>query len=351
MGGFDPECIDVLDFLDKLEIDNVTLATDREASFSCPYPGHAMGDSTPSAYMNIETTAFFCHACHAKGNAVHLTAHMLGVSMLEATRLLRQRYSPGGIDPDSRNYAVELRRWQEREEAKRSIKEAVNDVLDEELLHPFLVDWFRAKEAVDKGTAPRAMRYMFDRGFDVKTLMDWEFGFDAHSDRIIFPIRNEDGALIGFKARAYDNRRPKYLNLGGQPYGWKSFLKNSVVFGLDRAKEHSHLIIVEGELNTVAMHMKGWPMTVAINGSYFGARQMRLIKKFADSVTLFFDSDEAGDHATEAVIAELAPFLPVFVCNPHEGDPADMPKSAIEECLDGAVSSTLRMLRSQHTGT
>jgi DNA primase len=351
MGGFDVETIDVLDFFDCLEIDNVTQATDVEISFSCPYPGHAMGDSTPSAYMNMETTAFFCHACHAKGNAVHLTAHVLGVSMLEATRMLRQRYSPGGIDPDSRNYVVELRRWQERQEAKRSVKEAVNDVLDDGLLSPFLVDWFRAQKAVNEGKAPKSMRYMFERGFDAETLTQWEFGYDAISNRIVFPIRNEDGALVGFKARAFDDRRPKYLNLGGEQYGWRPFLKNSVVFGLDRARKSRHLIIVEGELNTVAMHMKGWNATVAINGSYFGPRQMRLIKKFADSVTLFFDSDKAGDHAVEALIEELSPFLTVFACGEHQGDPADMSKAEIHGCLSGAVSSTLRLLRSQHTGT
>jgi hypothetical protein len=67
--SFDPSCIDVDDFLDCLDIENVTQATTTELRFSCPFPAHALGDETPSAYMNVETTAFFCHACHAKGNS------------------------------------------------------------------------------------------------------------------------------------------------------------------------------------------------------------------------------------------------------------------------------------------
>jgi len=91
MPAFDPSNIDVEDFLDCLDIRNVSRATAAEFRFSCPFPGHDNGDENASSYMNEETTAFFCHGCKASGNAVHFTQRVLGISPLEAIRMLKER--------------------------------------------------------------------------------------------------------------------------------------------------------------------------------------------------------------------------------------------------------------------
>jgi DNA primase len=353
MRPFDPSCIDVFDYFECLEVDNVTQATDSEVRYSCPYPGHAMGDSTPSAYMNIETTAFFCHACHAKGNAVHLASEILGVSMLEATKMLKQRYSPSGLDPDSRNMREELKKYREK---KQKPPPPENVPLDESIIDQFAVDWFAVEKAMNMGQdCPPCLTYMISRGFGPETLEEWQFGYDHKSDRIVFPVRDENGVLVGFKARAWDKRKNKYLNLGKPLHDFNPFLKNNVVFALDRARKVNEqfrhlsreLIIVEGELNAISMHRYGWTNTVAINGSYFGQRQIKLLTRYADRAILFFDSDEAGYDATRAVIRELRPFMPVYICPDHDGDPADMDFEEIKACIDQAVSSVrLALLRS-----
>lgn len=336
--NFDPSVIDVEDFLECLDVRNVQQATTEELRFSCPFPAHALGDETPSAYMNIETTAFFCHSCHAKGNAIHFTCKALDISPIEAIRMLKQRYSPHGIDPDSRNMREEVLKILARE--PKPLPQ--NPVLPEETIHQFAVDWEGAESVWRRdGEAFPACDYMFRRGFTAQELDYWEFGYDEKSDRIVLPVRDEKGILVGFKARAWNDRKPKYLNLGGDAYGWPSFLKNSVVFGLDRAKEASdHLIVVEGEFNVVAMHRHGYPNTVAINGSYFGPRQMRLLRHYANSVTLFFDSDPAGYDATFAVTQELESFMPVYVAPDHDSDPADMDMNEAGACIAQAQSST-----------
>jgi DNA primase len=340
--SFDPSCIDVDDFLDCLDIENVTQATTTELRFSCPFPAHALGDETPSAYMNVETTAFFCHACHAKGNAIHFTERVLGISPLEAIRMLRQRYSPGGLDPDARSMTEEIRKILYPPE----IVEPENPQLDDSLVQRFDMDWFLAEQAWREGKGWEGTDYMLERGFDAATLTEWEFGYDEASDRIVLPVRDENGVLVGFKARAWrQGHKPKYLNLGGERYGWPPFLKNQVVFGLDRAKEHgTHLIVVEGELNAIAMSDHGFPNSVAINGSYFGPKQMRLLRKYADSVTLFFDTDPAGEDATNAVAKELQDFMPVYVCPDHDGDPADMETEEVIACIEQAISTTRRRI-------
>jgi DNA primase len=329
MPAFDPSCIDVEDYLDCLEMKNVGRATEREFRFSCPYPAHDDGDANPSAYMNAETTAFFCQSCHARGNAVSFAADVLGISPIEATRMLKQRYSPGGIDPDSRNMLEEIRKI--RAKAKQSEKRE-NRIYDESILDAYRVDWSVAQHMHDCAWA----RYMFvERRFSIADLESWQFGYSQGFDRITLPIRDEKGRLVGIKARAYqDWKKPKYLNLHDQANGIESYLKNEIVFGLDRARHHgTNLIVVEGEYNVVAMHSHGYPQTVSINGSYFGDRQVALLKRFATSVTLFFDSDAAGYDATMALSDALRQFMPVYVCPEHHGDPAQMHYKSVDACL------------------
>ena len=332
MAPFDPEDIDVLDFLDCLGIDNIEEATDTEIRFSCPFPGHSTGDSNPSAYMNAETTAFLCHGCHAKGNAVHFASEALGVSVFEATSLLRERYSPSGIDPFSRSAVDELKKYRERK--KKIPKE--NVILDEKLVNQFLVDWDIVDRTPEDFILPE-FKYILNRGFTIFTLNEWQFGFDERSRRIVFPVRDEDGNLVGFKARATDKRKNKYLNLGGKDYGWNPFFKNNVVFGMDKAKEYEDLIVTEGELNVIMMHQAGWTSTVGINGSYFGDRQVKLLKQFADTITIFFDSDPAGFDATRALGESLLPFISVRVCPNHDGDACDMGQDEIDDCIRAAI--------------
>jgi DNA primase len=342
MTVFDPSCIDVEDFLDCLEIRNVTRATEKELSFSCPYPAHVKGDESPSCYMNIATTAFFCHACHAKGNAITFTADILEVTPIVAIRFLKQRYSPGGIDPDSRDMVEEIRKILNKKQPEKR----ENKILSESVLDRYWVDW-----GVLARIGNPAATYMFiNREFRLNQLTEWQFGYSADFDRITLPIRDELGRLVGIKARAWDNRRPKYLNLHDEANGVEPYLKNDVVFALDRVlnwpEYDGTMNIVEGEYNAIAMHSLGYGNTVAINGSYFGDKQIKLIKQHAERALLFFDSDKAGYDATHAVADVLLPHLFVDVCPDHVGDPMEMHSYSVKRCIDGARSYMEVMLAS-----
>lgn len=329
MPRFDVTCIDVIDFLDCLNIRNVEKATEREVKFSCPYPAHLKGDESPSAYMNVETTKFFCHSCHAKGDAISFATDLLEVSPIAAIRMLKQRYSPGGIDPDSRCMVEEIRKLIEKvPEIRRE-----NRILPQSVLDKYHVDWH--VQLYDHGRyADPWAKYIHDRGFSIATLFNWEFGYSRRHRRITLPVRDENGCLVGIKARALDERKPKYLNLKDEENDIEPYLKNEIVFALDRVGSIPHLIIVEGELNAIAMHQMGLQNTVALNGSYFGDRQIQLIKRYAYSATLFFDSDQAGYDATHAVARELLPFMPVSIVPDHEGDPAVMHEYSIKRCIN-----------------
>jgi DNA primase len=335
----DLSCIDVMDFLDCLDIRNATKATEKEIRFSCPLNAHSGGDDTPSAYMNIHTTAFFCHSCHARGNAVTLAASILDVSPIQATRMLKQRYLPGGIDPDSRNMEEEIRNLIA---ARGSKEKRTNKRVPDALLEAYKYDWKRAWE-----DATEPANYLIDqRGFKVSQLNHWGFGYHAEKNRVTLPIRDGEGFIVGIKARAIcDNVKPKYLNLRDDDNGLEAFLKNEIVFGLDVVLEgdsdgfRDTLILVEGEYNTIAMHeFHGFRNTVAINGSYFGETQMKLIKRHAEKVILFFDTDQAGIDATIAVSDALRPFVDVWIAPDHHGDPMVMHPYAVRRCINEARS-------------
>lgn len=348
MSGFDPSCIDVEHFLETLEVRNLGWATDDELRFSCPFPSHAGLDEKPSCYMNVNTTAFFCHGCKQRGNAIGFTEVILGITPLEAIRLLRQRYQPGAINPDERDMVAEIKNVLKTKEEL-----AVQPVLDESVLEAMSVDWKHVDFARRREQyVPEPLSYMFERGFDHQTLTNWDFGYDIHSDRPVFPVRDEHGQLIGFKGRAWqEGQFPKYFVLGdksGKPskYGFPCYHTSQVVFGADRIfGDEDFIVICEGELNAIAVEMKTGHRAVAINGSHFSSFHADVIKRRANAAILFLDSDPAGESATwgwkdsngthhNGVVDSLKDFMDVRVCLPHEGDAASMTQDEINKCLE-----------------
>ena len=346
MSAFDPSCIDVPDMLDCLEIRNISEATTEEIRFSCPFPNHENGDENASAYMNADTSAFFCHGCKERGNAIQFTSAVLGISPLESIRLLKERYMPGYLNPDAVSMVEEVRKILNAQEDGP----APQPVLEEDVLGNFAMDWNAAQDAWESGDGFPASDYMFERGFSAAWLEKWEFGYDPTFDRITFAVRDEHGRLIGFKGRAYDGREPKYLVLGDKPtrktrYGWPCYFTSRVVYGAHRITTETDLVVCEGELNVVALDQKCDVPAVAINGSHFTADHALIIRRIARSVTLFMDTDTAGEDAVNAIVKHLNPFMPVRIVPPHDGDPADMQPDEIHDALGRAESALALSIR------
>jgi DNA primase len=356
MALFDTQSIELEDFFECLSIRNVAKATASEYRFSCPFPDHNNGDEKASAYMNEDTTSWFCHGCKARGEAVGFTAAVLGVSPLEAIRMLKERYQPGGINPDAVSMIQEVGKIFSTEEAKHS-----QPLLDENALDRFRVDWEDVWANPDKYD-PSA-RCLFDRGFDPQALKDWEFGYDSLSGRVTFAVRDELGRLIGFKARALSaDMPPKYLILGDSPnkrerYGWKYYFPSRVVFGANRVPRNSELVITEGELNAIAVQSRTKRPAVAINGSYFSDDHARIIRDRASKAILFLDNDPAGQDAVwghrrknrkgksePGIVDKLIDFMPVYVVQDQDKDAAELDGHQINQALDQSESSLLLSL-------
>lgn len=354
---FDLTKVDTKHFLEVMEVENLREATKEEFNFSCPFPGHQHGDSSPSAYMNVQTTAWMCHGCKRNGNAITFLAEMETITLQKARHYLQRQYGLGSPDPDEYSVKAELQRFFIRiENERRPVGTEFDVFLPDEVNDDFAIDWSRAAEADE---IPPELAYMLDRGFDPIILEDWEIGYDDERERITIPIRNHDGALVGFKGRSWNNRKPKYLVMGGEKYDYPRYHKSRIVFGLDKALDHYRnlegdvfkaipdLIVCEGELDVISLHEKGFQNSVCVAGSEFSDTQARLIRRYADAATIFFDSDEGGDSGIPLVIRALQPFMPVRIVPDHEGDPNEMTTEQIQNCLDESESvAKIRLLTS-----
>ena len=343
--------IDVEDMLDVLDIDYEQVG----GQLRIPCPFHDGMHNTMA--IDQETSRFFCHKCKVAGVAPDLVARLLDVSILEAIRMLKERYQPGFINPDARDTVAEVRKILEGRKVA-SVPE--QPILDESELERFAVNWPEAWMAwrTPGWESFPACDYLFERGFEPEALEDWEFGWDAHSVRITFAVRDVQGRLIGFKGRVTDDRRPKYRVLGDSPgkgvyYGWPTYYVSRVVYGSHLVEPGTReLVICEGEWNAIAVRQKLNLPAVAINGSTFSETQARIIRDLADRVIVFLDSDDAGNMATwgwtddrgryhPGVVDQLRPFISVMVVPDHQGDPMDLDKDSLRSVIGEAQPWTL----------
>jgi DNA primase len=305
--------------------------------------------------MNAETTKFYCHGCKERGNAISFASYCLGISYIASISLLRSAYQPGALDPDEIDMVAEIERL-------LNLREEIDEqpLLPPSLVDNYEMDWKLAWDAYQEGNGFEPANYMFERGFDWETLTTWGFGWDDFSKRIVFPVYDDVGRLIGFKGRATDGRHPKYLVLGDGPrrslYGFPRYYPSRVVFGAYRIQDDPVLIVCEGELNAIAVTMKTGLPAVAINGSHFTEYHSKVIRRIASEVILFLDTDRAGDDAVwgwddertgkhhSGIVESLSPFLPIRLVPPHEGDPASMTKEEIIECVERSESDLLTFL-------
>ncbi|HTG43471.1 MAG TPA: DNA primase, partial [Verrucomicrobiae bacterium] len=134
-----------------------------------------------------------------------------------------------------------------------------------------------------------------------------EHCYGRFRDRLMFPICDDQGRVIGFSARVLpgsDDPR-KYVNSPETPL----FVKSRVMFGLDKSKrailEKQFAIVCEGQLDLIACFMAGTQNIVAPQGTAFTSEHARIIKRYASEVVLCFDSDEAGQKAAVRVLDDL----------------------------------------------
>ena len=150
--------------------------------------------------------------------------------------------------------------------------------------------------------------------------------YDRFRGRVMFPIRNEQGRIVGFSGRTLlqDPKAAKYVNSPETPL----FRKSHILYALDRARreivETREAIICEGQIDVIRCHQAGFKTAVAAQGTAFTEDHARMVKRYADGVVLVFDSDNAGRNAAlKASLVFMQAGLAVRVASLPPGEDPD----------------------------
>ena len=305
----------------------------------CPFHN----ERTPSFYVFPESQTWRCFGCNEGGDVFTFVEKQQGVDFREALHYLAEKAGVSVEEYGSAN--------PEQEREVNALKEKLRKLNEEASL------WFHQMLLRSKNAA-EARTYIQSRGISAESVMSFSLGYapegwdglskyllgqgyteyeleqaglartremgkalitssmsevgreqgsgvyDYFRNRIIFPIRDIRGRVIGFGGRALGDSHPKYLNSPQTPL----FEKNNVLYALDMARDAikvaKQVIIVEGYVDAVIAHQYGTKQTVACIGSAITEKHIQQIKKLTKQVTLALDPDEAGIAATEHGIQE-----------------------------------------------
>src|SRR5579875_1621222 len=294
----------------------------------CPFHN----ERTPSFYVFAETQTWHCFGCNEGGDIFAFVQKQQGLEFREALQYLAEKAGVPLEDYNGRS-AEEDREISATKERLRKLNEDALLWFHQMLLRSREAEQARAYVqergissdtviAFGLGYAPdqwdSLTRYLFAQGYTERELVmgglarEREGGegaggagvYDYFRNRLIFPIRDIRGKVIGFGGRALGDGKPKYLN---SPQTLL-FEKNSVLYALDLArdaiKQAGQVVIVEGYVDAVIAHQYGTKQVVACIGSAITEKHIQQIKKLTKQVTLALDPDAAGSAATEHGIQE-----------------------------------------------
>ncbi len=284
----------------------------------CPFHG----EKTASFSVAPDKGIYYCFGCHKGGGVVNFMMELEGLSYPDAVRSLAKRVGmevPEDEQYQSR-YRAQERLWALHKEAARFFhsqlyapvgKAALEYALGRGMSRGILTT-FGVGYAPD--TWDSLVKAMKEKGYTEQELIDSGLVtqsqknkniFDRFRDRLMFPIIDVRGNVIGFGGRTLkkDADVAKYLNSPETAI----FNKRKNLFGLNLAKKskENSLILVEGNIDVVALHQYGFDNAVASLGTSLTEEQAALMTRYAEQIILLYDSDKAGQNATARAIPIL----------------------------------------------
>ena len=300
---------------DKLDIvDVVSRYIDLRPSGSnfkalCPFHD----EKTPSFVVSPEKQIFHCFGCGASGNVINFVQKIENISFIEAVKMLakeagvplEEKEDKGTERKKALIYgvlefaALFYKKLLRRETGKEAYAYLVKRGITPPIIETFSIGWAPFAEYTLGTEAER-------RGYTKETLVESGLIYKTKDDRyidyfrgrIMFPIRDVKGRVVGFGGRVLGNSQPKYLNTKETPV----FKKSDILYGIDIArdfiKKRKEVFIVEGYMDLIAMYKNKIENSVATLGTSLTINQARILKRFANKVYISYDGDKAGNKAT-----------------------------------------------------
>lgn len=280
-------------------------------------------EKTPSFHVNPGRQSFHCFGCGAGGSVFRFVMDYEHVDFPESVRRLAKRAG------------IEIQEETSEDIARRGQRDRLLS------LHRDAAAWFHAN-LMKRAIGAAARGYLKNRGINAEVAARWQIGFapdawdglvnwaadagfsedelirsglgnsrdgggvyDRFRNRVMFPIRSDYGEVIAFSGRTLGDDPAKYVNSPESPI----FTKGRVLFGLDRTKraiiEANQAVVCEGQIDLISMVESGISNVIAPQGTAFTTRQASLVRQFAESAVLCFDSDKAGQAAVERSLPAL----------------------------------------------
>ena len=276
----------------------------------CPFHN----EKTPSFIVFNATQSFYCFGCGAAGDVVTFIRRIENLDYVEALRYLAKR---SGVTIPEEEKSGGVRRSRIFEMNKEAARFFRSQLLLSKEAKAYIIKRGLTKRTVDRfGLGYSGLRgyelidhlkrlgYNEDEMVTAKLAGKNEKGYyPFFRNRVMFPIIDTAGAIIGFGGRVMDNSTPKYLNTPDTP----AFNKGRNLFALNYAKDHcsEELILCEGYMDVIALHSAGFQNAVATLGTALTQEQARLIKRYTGKVVISYDGDKAGKAATDRASAIL----------------------------------------------
>lgn len=280
----------------------------------CPFHG----EKTASFSVSPDKGIYYCFGCHKGGGPINFMMEIEGLSYPDAVRALAKR---SGMEvPEDEQYQSRYRHqerlWALMKEAGRFFHEQLYAPAGAQCLG------YVQKRGLNKATvtrfgigfAPNSWNALTDamrkKGYTDQELRDADLVgekngrvYDRFRNRLMFPIFDVRGNVIGFGGRVLDDSKPKYLNSNETLI----FNKRKNLFGLNFAKKtkQQNMILVEGNIDVVTLHQYGFDNAVASLGTSLTEEQVALLSRYTEQVVLTYDGDEAGQRAAQRAIPML----------------------------------------------
>jgi DNA primase len=329
-------------------------------------------EKSPSFSVSATKQFYHCFGCGAHGSAIGFLMEYSGLGYVETIEELAR--SAGLTVPREERTANDVARQQQTL--------ALSEVMG------LAADWYKAQLKA----APRAIEYLKSRGLNGEVAKRYSLGYapdgwqgleavfgsyaddatakpllegglliqsetsepnqtarryDRFRDRVMFPIRNHKGQVIGFGGRILDQGEPKYLNSPETPL----FSKGNTLYGLFEARQairaQEYVLVCEGYMDVVALAQLGFPNAVATLGTACTANHVRMLLRQTDRIVFSFDGDAAGQRAAQRALEACLPLMSDdkeirFLFLPTEHDPDSYVRTygapAFEKAIKEATS-------------
>ncbi|NLH00655.1 MAG: DNA primase, partial [Clostridiales bacterium] len=282
----------------------------------CPF--HS--EKTPSFSVAPDKQIYHCFGCGKGGSVINFIMEIENLSYPDAVRFLARR--AGMTVPEDekdanhsrRERMLKLNRDAARfffEQIKSPQGEAARRYIKNRDISPAMVIRFGLGFAPDSWDS--LVSAMLSKGYTKQELVDAGLAraskkggggiYDTFRNRLIFPVIDVRGSVIGFSGRILEDGEPKYLN----SQETLVFSKSHNLFAMNLAKKSKsgYIILTEGNIDVVSLHQAGFDCAVASLGTSLTPEQARLISRYANEVVIAYDGDEAGQKASQRAISIL----------------------------------------------